>query len=321
MPWYLKQPDGQVYGPHDEDTLRQWAADGRIGAEDLISQDQGHWYPAADLTALDMEWLVRLPDGSLYGPLHIQALPVLVQSGDVAGETEVVNRKTSQTTTVQALLGERFAPDKAAPAPPIQSTWKDLAQSRDFHDHEARKWKNLYEQERHRAAARDEELSRQLTELRESELTARIQLEQAERQAARLAEEKRLRETEMEETGNADPMARAMTWMKAYQDLSARYDSLMNQFTAKAHELQEAREAGARVEEESQQRLRLMESVVQREKDEAQQARKRLAEVEDAHLQLVKSYRELNDRYIRAREQAAPSSAPTSAGPRIKLTR
>ncbi|MBP7830782.1 MAG: DUF4339 domain-containing protein [Kiritimatiellae bacterium] len=321
MSWYLKQPDGQVYGPHDEDTLRQWAEDGRIGPGDLITQDQRHWYPAADLTSLEMNWTVRLPDGSLYGPLHVQALAVLIESGEVAGDTEIVNRQTSQTTTAQALLGERAAP-AAAPAPPLQATWKDLAQSRDFHDHEARKWKNLYEQERDRAAAQDEELSRQLAELRESELAARIQLEQAERQVARLTEEKRLREAELEETGGADPMARAMTWMKAYQDLSARYDSLMSQFTAKAHELQEARDAGARVEEETQQRLRLMESVVQREKDEAQQARKRLAEVEDSHLQLVKSYRELNDRYIRAREHAAPASAPASnTGPRIKLTR
>ncbi|MBU1909146.1 MAG: hypothetical protein KJ726_03780, partial [Verrucomicrobia bacterium] len=103
--------------------------------------------------------------------------------------------------------------------------------------------------------------------------------------------------------------------------LSRRYDALMSQFTAKSLEVQEAREACVRAEEEAKQSLRQMETVAQREKEEAHLARKRLAEVEDAHLQLVKSYRELNDRYIRAREQAVQGQPTAPTGPRIKLTR
>ncbi|HRZ11978.1 MAG TPA: GYF domain-containing protein [Kiritimatiellia bacterium] len=318
MSWFLKQSDGQTYGPHEEDTLRQWAADGRIGADDQISQDQQHWYPAPDLVSLEMDWMIRLPDGSLFGPVHLKAIPLLAQSGEVSADAEIVNRRTAQVMSVQAAL----VGGAAESAPPPQATWKDLAQSRDFHDHEARKWKNLYEQERDRAAQTETGLSRKLAEMRESELSARVRLEQAERQLARLTEEQRRLEAELEQSGGSDPRARAMTWMKAYQDLSARHDSLMAEFAAKTREIQEARETCARVEEETQLRLRHMESVVQREREEAQQARKRLAEVEDSHLQLVKSYRELNDRYIRAREQAAPASASApDSGPRIKLTR
>ena len=52
-------------------------------------------------------------------------------------------------------------------------------------------------------------------------------------------------------------------------------------------------------------------------------ARARLAKTEEAHLELVRSYRELNDRHIRLRQKAETAGQPsdTNAGdkPKVRL--
>ena len=74
-------------------------------------------------------------------------------------------------------------------------------------------------------------------------------------------------------------------------------------------------------------RIQGQEATLRREQEEAEAARKKLIEVEETHLQLVQAYRDLNDRYIRSRQNAhviAPPSRGESAsqpseGPRIRL--
>ena len=48
--------------------LRQWAAEDRIAPEDQVSQDQQIWSPAHDQPDLEMDWLIQMDDGTLYGP-------------------------------------------------------------------------------------------------------------------------------------------------------------------------------------------------------------------------------------------------------------
>lgn len=330
MPWYLQKSDGSVYGPHEEAVLQQWAADGRIGPEDLVSEDQQDWRPAADLPSLRMDWLVRLDSGALYGPFNLEALAILAQSGELSDEAEVVHRLSARRYTLSQALA--VPPEQAAAGPPVGESeasagpvdhiaWREIVVSRDRSEREARKWKQCFEEERERAEQERRALNDRLEELRKSERAARVQLEQAERRLSELrADYERLEESVRKMPGG-DQTARAITWMESYQDLSRRYDRLMEQLTAKNQEVQEAQRARAKAEEEALRLVDQMEAVVAREREEAQRARQRLAEMEEAHLQLVRAYRELNERYIRAREQATRPPAAPPAGPRIPLRR
>jgi hypothetical protein len=76
-----------------------------------------------------------------------------------------------------------------------------------------------------------------------------------------------------------------------------------------------------------------MEDIVRRERSEADAARKRAAEMEENHLNLGKAYRDLNERFIRMREQnpslrtgPAKTSSPAAEEssrdqPKIRLSR
>ncbi len=55
-------------------------------------------------------------------------------------------------------------------------------------------------------------------------------------------------------------------------------------------------------EKKTEERLRAMDELVRREQTEADQARRASAQTESAYLELLRSYRDLNDRYIRLRQ-------------------
>lgn len=104
MKWYLKKSDGAVFGPVDETALESWAADGRVSPDDQVSGDQKAWQPAPSLPGLNMEWVLELPNGSRFGPLHALAFRDLIERGDVSPDCPVVSAKTGQRSTAAAIL-------------------------------------------------------------------------------------------------------------------------------------------------------------------------------------------------------------------------
>ena len=102
--YFLKKADESLYGPTDLAVLQQWAREGRVAPDDLISRDRSFWYPAPTLTALDMNWLVQLPDGTQYGPIHLQAVKELVDEGSLSLDDTVINRITDRTCSIRDAL-------------------------------------------------------------------------------------------------------------------------------------------------------------------------------------------------------------------------
>jgi predicted transcriptional regulator len=102
--------------------------------------------------------------------------------------------------------------------------------------------------------------------------------------------------------------------MEAYNNLAENYDTVLSQLTGKSEELQSMQETRQQLEKEMKERLARMDRIVEREQQEADRARIRLAEIEHTHHQLLRSFRELNDRYIHLRERQARSTPePASA--------
>ncbi len=107
MSRYLKRSDGETYGPVDLPTLQLWATDGRVAPDDQISGDQVNWALASNLAELDMNWLVELRDGSIYGPIHLLALRDLIREGTVSIHAKIKHKRSGEEQVVcEALLNE-----------------------------------------------------------------------------------------------------------------------------------------------------------------------------------------------------------------------
>ncbi|TAN38181.1 MAG: hypothetical protein EPN23_03190 [Verrucomicrobia bacterium] len=346
MDWFLKKRDGQIYGPVTGAALQQWAAGGRIAADDEISSDQVTWHHAADVADLGLDWMVEMGNGTLYGPFHLLALGDLIREGSVPAAAPIIHRVTGerhilhealllvmleQNTRLAATAQElRVELEKAqaeldelaiAPAemtaPPGasgQAEWKDMAGKRDSFEKEAQKWKRLYTDAQAAAQTREAALNERIEHLRREDLAARTQLEQTQLSLRKL--EKTLEQIGDTTVYHNDAEAAAgqrLALLDAYNELSRRCETLMDQLNAKSAELEELLQTQGLIRNEADQRVQAMEAHLRKERDEADRARKRALQLEEDHLQLLRSFRDLNDRYIRLRQQA--SHVPSAENP------
>ena len=327
MNWYLRKSDSTIYGPVEESTLVAWAASGRVTPDDQVSSDRENWRLAPALPALCMEWLLDLGDGERFGPLHPLALLELVRDGSLTAGQSVIHVSAG----TRCSLGEAVLPTLLAIPPPAPDP--ELARLRQaLADAETR----LRELEARPPAApvADPELPRLRAALADAE--ARLSkpappppppaVDDAEltrlRQALAGAEE-RIRELEghlraLEARPAPAPAAPAPspdleTLLKSFRDLSTNYDHLLEQLKGKGEELAHLLDSHGAIKRDLEAQLAESRQLAQHARTDAEQALQKLAQHEQAHLDVIKSYRDLNDRYIRLRQQYAdqpPAAVP-----------
>lgn len=95
--WFVRKPDGSVFGPASLAALKQWAADGRIGPDDDLSEDRAHWQPAPALSPLDMSWSIRLNEEGFFGPFHLMALTSIVEEAHLSYSSEALHVASGET--------------------------------------------------------------------------------------------------------------------------------------------------------------------------------------------------------------------------------
>ena len=365
MNWFLKKADGAVYGPVDMDTLRTWATDGRVFPDDQISADDDEWIPAPSLPDLKMDWLVSLTNGEWFGPVHLLAVRDLIDSGAADAATAVLVHKDSREelpagpAVLRALMEkdaqlQRDKEELAArvqdldqrvrsyetvfsPTDPdaknlktrVQRELKSSLDHRDAYEREAIRWRRLYDDEREKNARREAELAEQVRRLRDVELISRREIEAL---AARIRDMEKGDDfiTKVQVVSGSDSSAASVdsgSLLAAYKNLSRNYDKLVQELAAKSAEIHELLASRTKIEHAGVERVRLLEENLRREQAEAESARRKLIELEEEHLQFVQAYRDLNDRYIRSRQQSATqppamrkeSPAAHAEGPRIRL--
>ena len=81
--WRVKNEQGETFGPVGIETLQAWARDGRLSPSSMVSVDAVAWTPVNHLHELEMDWVVEVSPGALYGPIHRQALEGLLANGTV----------------------------------------------------------------------------------------------------------------------------------------------------------------------------------------------------------------------------------------------
>ncbi len=108
--WYLRSEGGPIFGPAHIDVLREWAEQGRIGPDSLVSADRVSWAPAYTRPELEMDWMV---DGGVgaesIGPINLKALRDLLLDGSVGSGASLVNRHSRETLPLYKRMDDIFA--------------------------------------------------------------------------------------------------------------------------------------------------------------------------------------------------------------------
>ncbi len=158
------------------------------------------------------------------------------------------------------------------------------------------RWQQLYERERvdHQDAQRTYKQSNQ--ELRDQLAQALAERNRAQQKAQKL--EKRLEEAKAE-LSPSDSVQKIASLQDAYEQLKENHDSLLHQLQAKNTEIERLRAQSTKKSDVSGQRLSEMQSELDLGKNRSQDVLRQLAEMEERHIELLKSYRDLNDRYVR----------------------
>ena len=86
MNWYVKNADGKVFGPADDEKLLAWVKDGRVEPFAGLSNDLKTWKLASLEPLLEMDWIVENEPGRFYGPTHRAVVDDLLKS-DMLSET------------------------------------------------------------------------------------------------------------------------------------------------------------------------------------------------------------------------------------------
>jgi hypothetical protein len=103
--WHLlKAADREVYGPTSLDQLKAWAAEAKISPLDKVSSDnRSTWQRAPMVPELQMDWLVEMPDASLYGPTSVGTLQEFLATGEIDGHITVINCLTGKSSRLEHL--------------------------------------------------------------------------------------------------------------------------------------------------------------------------------------------------------------------------
>lgn len=103
------------------------------------------------------------------------------------------------------------------------------------------------------------------------------------------------------------------THLKAYRTLSHNYDRLLEQLNGKASELAHVLEMHATAKTDLENQLAQARALALHAQNDAESARQNMLKGEQDHLDVIKSYRDLNDRYIRLRQEYAAATPAASA--------
>ncbi|MCE0524071.1 MAG: hypothetical protein LV480_14280 [Methylacidiphilales bacterium] len=122
-----KAPDNSIYGPVDQETLKEWAESAQIAPEDMIDESDEKWRIAPEIEFLEMLWLAKLPGGETYGPTTVGTLREFINEGLMTEKTVATHAKTNQSLPLAALVAAVDFEKKRALRRPAKDANKSTA--------------------------------------------------------------------------------------------------------------------------------------------------------------------------------------------------
>jgi hypothetical protein len=108
--WHFRQQDGLVLGPVDLETLRLWSRQARVGPGTGVSSDGVHWAAPESVAALELDWLVDLPDGRQFGPVHKSAVAELLRMQMIPATAVALHAQSKTRSPVTELTAPAKPP-------------------------------------------------------------------------------------------------------------------------------------------------------------------------------------------------------------------
>ncbi|MEX2605890.1 MAG: hypothetical protein WD708_00960 [Kiritimatiellia bacterium] len=328
--WFVQSASGNR-GPFSLTELMQQACTGKLNGNTKVSMDHGAgpWMKAETLEALELDWQVQPEEGPPLPRCHALALREGVENESIqpywtilhlpSGETyDVVDALCSALLTQNRLLEEHIhAGSKPGTSPSDAEGEPDPMQQRislDQAKKEAAKWQSLYQDEITRNEQQERKLREDVEELRAWQRNAAERIKAMDRRRIQEKEDGLSMSLPDGFSGDQD-LARA------YQELRVQLTHLLDSLELKSRQLDESRaqmkELTFQLRKERQQAQEQVEYVSQLHEDTLDQ----LNQLEQAHIHLTRSYRDLNDRTIRMRNEMkeeprpprppAPASSPS----------
>jgi len=319
--WFVKT-EKEVLGPFTPFDLLQQACIGKLlGTSELSANPQGPWLKAETLDSLEMEWQVTPENGDPLPRCHVMALRTWVEDETVqpywdilhipSGESyDVVDALCSALLSQNRWLEERLASTPASePAPDTENlSTQELYIQMDSAKKQSTKWQRLYEEEVQRNESHEEMLLADNEKLRAWQRKAAERIKALER-----------RQTTLDETrgnsGNLESFSGDHDLAMAYQELNLQLTHLLDSLDLKSRQLDESREQVRELKAELRQERHQAEEKVDRVSELHEDTLNHLNEIEQSHIQLTRSYRDLNDRLIQLRNQEPGTPAPQKTTP------
>jgi len=220
---------------------------------------------------------------------------------------DVVDALCSALLAQNHILEEKLAASPLAEPDPGSEAPRDLRLRADAADRAAAKWKRLYDDEIARNEDRERELRRRIEDLRDGQRKTSERIKALERRRRQLEEASLGVKPESLDGGDVPALA--------YRELQLQMEHLMDSLHLRTRQLERAREKLHELEDElARERSRARE---QEEESDGlhQETLEQLTRLEQAHMDLTRSYRDLNDRAIRLNNQRTDADDPEPEAP------
>ncbi len=303
MDWTIDFEDGSTYGPIHLLAFADFVAEGIVGLDSEIKNirhEVSYALGEVLLPALirsNRNLRAAIDDMRSEPPLSLEQ-PEGVIEPDQASADEAT---AFSAASLPSKAGASEAEKSEKPAAAIKDIAKEHKRSE--------RWEKLYSDETEKAEQRETELNNRLREQKNQILELTTELDEVKSKLHNL--EKMQSEIEkIEKLSESDGENKFETLksnykqlMDSYNQMSLQYDQLSNHLDEQSHEIEVLREAKSSIQATADRRTRESLEEVQREREEADQAKAKLGTIEKEHKDLLKAYREMNDQMIRLRQQ------------------
>lgn len=309
--WHIKKQNGDTYGPVDLLALCRWAADGRIASGDELSQDEQTWQPAEQLAELEMDWVIEVSEGKTFGPFNALALREAYRTGNIPAETALRNRSDNTVTTVGQRLLESLITENQRLTEEEQTLLQSLRKQKAEITHlqslaesapsPAPEDEGANDKQADRFQELQVELKAAATRAREDEEAHETAIQELLDKVSALEEQLSARDATAD-TPASRPTA-SDTVSDAYTELAGDHDRLLARLQEMSAEFKITRDAKVESERLTGELVRKADEAAEAAEVRAEKATDQLQILEKKHFELVKSYRELNDKFIQLRQK------------------
>jgi len=322
--------------------MKRGAAMGSIQPDDMFDNEvTGESFKAMQIEDLDMVWSVSVGESDWSLPYHALALVPSLESGEIEPDTlvrhvlsgdefavsEVIcsvliaqNRMLTEILKETTEQLERLPNvEPSAPQEDLEivdgdhgspERWKSLMRQKDSLERDVAKWRKFYDDEVRRNNENEGMILRRVEEMKQAEQQQQARYNLLRDSKERLEEElEQVKSIQRKSTGDRPEAASIEEISRSNLELERQLDAMQTHIGDRNRLISSLYDERDAIEKEAHERALRLENSMKREREEANRLRIQMLELEHKHHDLLRSYREINERLIQLRNISASSQA------------